>query len=125
MMAVVQVLVHFNTLVTGEALRASGAAIEESLDYTSPIYRLELAFIGRLFAQNPDLYAEILMRNPIGNRMRSHFLAAAKRVDEVVEMGDREAFEQLFVEIGAVFEEFGPEAMRLSDDVIARLVSQA
>ena len=27
--------------------------------------------------------------------------------------------------MGPVFEEFGPEAMRLSDDVIARLVSQA
>ncbi|MFP6599281.1 MAG: prephenate dehydrogenase dimerization domain-containing protein, partial [Deltaproteobacteria bacterium] len=84
MMAVVQVLVHFNTMVTGEALRLSGASIQESLAFTSPIYRLELAFIGRLFAQQPELYGEILMRNPVGGEMRAHFLAAAKVVNEVV-----------------------------------------
>lgn len=125
MMAVVQVLVHFNTLVTGEALRRSGASIEESLAFTSPIYRLELAFIGRLFAQKPDLYAEILMRNPVGQEMRSHFLEAATAVDRAVGNGDRQAFVSLFRGAGESFADFGQEAMRISDDLIARLVSQA
>ena len=125
MMAVVQVLVHFNTIVTGEALRRSGASVEESLVFTSPIYRLELAFVGRLFAQDPKLYAEILMRNPVGGEIRTHFLAAARAVDSVVESGDREAFVSLFRAAGSTFSDFGREAMRLSDDLIARLVSQA
>lgn len=125
MMAVVQVLVHFNTLVTGEALRRSGASVQESLAFTSPIYRLELAFVGRLFAQDPNLYAEILMRNPVGGEMRAHFMAAAHAVNAVVEAGDRTAFVSLFRSAGNTFAEFGQEAMRLSDDLIARLVSQA
>ena len=125
MMAVVQVLVHFNTLVTGEALRLFGADIEDSLQFTSPIYRLELAFIGRLFAQSPDLYAEILMRNPVGNRVREDFLAAALRVNEVVQEGDREAFVSLFNQAAESFAQFSTEAMRISDDLIERLVSQA
>ena len=125
MMAVVQVLVHFNTLVTGEALRRSGASIEESLAFTSPIYRLELAFIGRLFAQKPDLYAEILMRNPVGGEMRAHFLEAASAVNQAVAEGDRQAFVSLFRGAGESFADFGQEAMRISDDLIARLVSQA
>ena len=125
MMAVVQVLVHFNTMVTGEALRRSGARIEETLSYTSPIYRLELAFIGRLYAQNPDLYAEILMRNPASAEMRRHFLEATTAVHETVEKGDREAFVQLFRAAGASFADFGQEAMRISDDLIERLVSRA
>ncbi|MEC7241965.1 MAG: prephenate dehydrogenase/arogenate dehydrogenase family protein [Myxococcota bacterium] len=125
MMAVVQVLVHFNTLVTGEALRLFGADIAESLQFTSPIYRLELAFLGRLFAQNPRLYAEILMRNPLGDRVRSDFLSAAARVNEVVHHGDREAFETLFNQAGESFAQFSTEAMRISDDLISRLVSQA
>lgn len=125
MMAVVQVLVHFNTIVTGEALRRSGASVEQSLVFTSPIYRLELAFVGRLFAQDPKLYAEILMRNPVGGEIRAHFLAAAKAVDSVVESGDRDAFVSLFRAAGSTFSDFGREAMRLSDDLIARLVSQA
>ena len=125
MMAVVQVLVHFNTMVTGEALRRSGASVQESLAFTSPIYRLELAFVGRMFAQDPHLYAEILMRNPVGGEMRAHFLAAAQSVDALVEAGDREGFVSLFRSAGSTFAEFGQEAMRLSDDLIARLVSQA
>jgi len=125
MMAVVQVLVHFNTLVTGEALRLFGANIEESLQFTSPIYRLELAFIGRLFAQSPELYAEILMRNPMGERVRSDFLAAAEEVNAVVHRGDREAFVALFDQAAESFSQFSTEAMRISDDLIERLVSQA
>ena len=125
MMAVVQVLVHFNTLVTGEALRLFGADIEESLQFTSPIYRLELAFIGRLFAQSPELYAEILMRNPVGHRVREEFLTAARRVDELVEVGDREGFVSLFNQTAESFAQFSGQAMRISDDLIERLVSQA
>ena len=125
MMAVVQVLVHFNTMVTGEALRRSGARIEETLSFTSPIYRLELAFIGRLYAQSPELYAEILMRNPASGEMRRHFLDASIAVHETVEKGDREAFVQLFRAAGVSFSDFGQEAMRISDDLIERLVSRA
>ena len=52
-MAVVQVLVHFRTLVMGEALRQSGIGIQESLHFTSPIYRLELAVVGRPLCAGP------------------------------------------------------------------------
>ena len=44
-------------------LDLSGVGVEDSLRYTSPIYRLELAFVGRLFAQDPDLYGEIIRTN--------------------------------------------------------------
>jgi chorismate mutase / prephenate dehydrogenase len=124
MMAIVQVLTHFSTLVMGEALRRTGVPVERSLAFTSPIYRLELAFVGRLYAQDPDLYAAIEMTNPAGAEMRDHFKAATAAVADLISRGDRDAFRQMFEGVGAYFGDFDNEAMRLSDLIIDTLVAR-
>ncbi len=125
MMAVIQVLVHFSTLARGHALRRIGVPIEQSLTFTSPIYRLELAFIGRLFAQSPELYAEITMRNPPSAAVREAFIGAVRDLDAAVGSGDRESFRGAFAETRGYFSEFGADAMRLSDLLIETLVREA
>lgn len=122
MMAVVQVLVHFATMALGEALRTSGVTVEESLRFTSPIYRLELAFVGRLFAQSPELYAEIEMTNPYGARVREHFVQAVSDVHRVSGSGDRRRFREMFEETARWFHGFQDEAMLLSDRIIDSMV---
>lgn len=64
MMAVIQVLFHLSSMLKGRVLREMGIDIEETLKFTSPIYRLEISLIGRIFAQNPWLYAAIFHLNP-------------------------------------------------------------
>lgn len=125
MMAIVQVLVHFRTLVMGEALRRTGVPIEQSLRFTSPIYRLELAVVGRIFAQDADLYASIEMDNPLGPEVRAAFVQATAEVQRLIESGDRDEFRAMFRRVADYFDVFGGEAMRLSDLVIRALVSRA
>lgn len=122
MMAAVQVLVHFHTIVMGEALRRTGLGVRDSLRFTSPIYRLELAVVGRLFTQDPDLYAEIEMSNPHGQQVIAHFQEAARDLQEIVAQGDRDSFRQTFQEVTRYFGDFGGEAMTLSDYLIETLV---
>jgi chorismate mutase / prephenate dehydrogenase len=122
MMAVVQVLMHYRTVVMGEALRRTGVPVAESLRFTSPIYRLELAIVGRLFAQDPALYAEIEMANPEAGDVRRHFVEAAHHVDALISTGDRAAFEALFGQVAEYFSGFSDEAMHLSDFLIEALV---
>jgi prephenate dehydrogenase len=124
MMAVVQVLVHFSTIVMGEALKRTGTEIQDSLRFTSPIYRLELAVVGRIFTQNADLYGEILMSNPYGEDMRSAYVEAARDIAKLVEQGDRGRFVEEFEAISEWFRDFGPEAMSLSDYIIQALVAR-
>jgi chorismate mutase/prephenate dehydrogenase len=124
MMAVVQVLIHFNTIVMGEALRRSGVSIESSLAFTSPIYRLELAFIGRLFAQSPELYREILMENPQGASVRKHFLEAAQDVENAVSQHDHGRYHALFSDAAEFFSDFSHSAMALSDHLIEALIAR-
>jgi len=118
MMAVVQVLTHYSTIVMGAALERSGLDLADTLRFTSPIYRLELAFVGRLFAQDPDLYAEIEMTNPDGAALRKAFLDAANEIDHMLENGDRRAFRLQFEDVASWFRTFSGEAMTLSNRII-------
>ena len=122
MMAIVQVLMHFGVIAIGIALRNSGVELERTLAFTSPIYRLELSVIGRLFAQSPDLYAEILMRNPYSAKIRALLRRSIDRLDAVIDSGDRTAFRALFDEDRRFFDAFAEDAMTLSNRIISTLL---
>lgn len=64
MMSIIQVLFHMTTMLTGRVLRDLGVDIAETLEYTSPSYRLEINLLGRIFAQNSALYSAITQMNP-------------------------------------------------------------
>lgn len=124
MMGVIQVLIHFSTLVTGQALRESQIPLENTLPFTSPIYRLELATIGRLFAQSPELYAEIEMSNPAGLAMCKKFVQAAQSLEQIISSRDHTAFHGAFLDIRTYFKDFAEEAMALSDSIIESLTTE-
>lgn len=117
-MAVVQVLIHFGKIVTAEALRRSGFSVAETTPFMSPIYQLELSVIGRLFAQDPALYAEIEMENPWSAEVRQHFANAALELNKVVDSNNRELFCKEFTQLKEYFADSSEEAMRLSDLII-------
>ncbi len=125
MMSIVQVVTHFRTIATGMALARSGVSLTDSLRFTSPIYRLELAVVGRLFAQDPELYASILLDNPDGERIRRLLRQATSELDELVAAGDRKRFVNAFHQAGAWFEGFADEALTTSDAIIDTLVERA
>lgn len=60
-MELVQAMRHFTSMVYGIFLQRQQADLHELIRLSSPIYRLELAMVGRLFAQSPQLYADIIM----------------------------------------------------------------
>jgi chorismate mutase/prephenate dehydrogenase len=72
-MSMVQVMRHFSTIAYGYHLMAEGADLSQLVDMSSPIYRLELIMVGRLFAQNPVLYSDIIFANPDNVGMMKRF----------------------------------------------------
>jgi len=125
MMAAIQVLTHFGTITMGETLRREGFSVEESLKFTSPIYRMEMAFVGRLFSQDPNLYAEIEMANPASMDIRETFQTVATELSAIINAGDRDSFREVFRGVREHMGEFSEEAMRLSDLMIDALVARA
>ena len=60
-MSIIQALRHFTTYCYGVFLAKLNPDLHNILNLSSPIYRLEIAMVGRLFAQDPHLYADIIM----------------------------------------------------------------
>ena len=125
MMAVVQVLTHFGIMAMGLSLARSGQPLEDTLRFMSPIYRLEVSMVGRLFSQSPELYREIVMKNPWAAQLRHGFVTEATELDRIIGEADSAAFLARFAETRAYFASFSAEAMALSDHIIDTVMSRA
>ena len=121
MMAVVQVLVHYSTLVMGEALRSNAVPVQRSLAFTSPIYRLELTMVGRLFAQDPELYAAIEELNPHARDVVAKAAESIRYFADLVARGDFESFVADFQKTAEFLGDFTSEAQILSKQLIRHL----
>ena len=124
MMAVVQVLTHFQTQVLGLTLARLGTSLEETLRFTSPAYLMELYVTARHFDQSADLYGPIEMRNPATGHVTAAFGEAAREVAEILADADRDRFRALFEEVRAFFGPFTHEALEQSSFLIDRLVER-
>ena len=105
-MAMVQVMRHFSTIAYGYHLMTEGADISQLVDMSSPIYRLELIMVGRLFAQDPILYSDIIFSNPDNISMMKRFAYRFLELLEDVENGDKDAFVTMFNQVSDWFGDY-------------------
>ena len=124
MMAVIQGLTHFGTLAKAEAIRRTGADVGETLTFTSPVYRIEMGFVGRLLAQDAGLYGDILRMNPAVPEVLAAFEEAVRTLREIVESGDSERFQAFFTENAAHYASFLRTATEETDDLINHVVNR-
>jgi chorismate mutase / prephenate dehydrogenase len=121
-MGIVQALRHFATFAFGQFLHSRGVPISRTLELSSPIYRLELAMVGRLFAQDPELYAEIVFATPERLALLKDFIQSLQQNLGLVERGDKTEFVARFRKVAEWFGPFSEQAMRESTFVVEKLV---
>ncbi len=122
MMAVVQALTHFATLALAGTMRQSAVDLDRVLSFTSPVYRIELALIGRILGQDADLYGPILMDNPHVSAVLDAFDAVSSDLRTMVGSGDTDAFRDFFAGQKAMFAPYIDQATRESNTLIEALV---
>ncbi|WP_119342758.1 bifunctional chorismate mutase/prephenate dehydrogenase [Facilibium subflavum] len=59
-MTFIQGIEHFTTFCVGLFLKENHIDVDTLLSLSSPVYKMELNIIGRLFHQDPNLYADII-----------------------------------------------------------------
>ncbi|WP_414164556.1 bifunctional chorismate mutase/prephenate dehydrogenase [Superficieibacter sp. BNK-5] len=91
-MAFIQALRHFATFAYGLHLAEENVQLEQLLALSSPIYRLELAMVGRLFAQDPQLYADIIMASGDNLALIKRYYQRFGDAIQLLEHGDKQAF---------------------------------
>jgi len=117
-MSMVQVMRHFSTIAYGYHLMAEGADIENLVNMSSPIYRLELIMVGRLFAQDPILYSDIIFANPDNITMMKRFAYRFLELLEDVELGDKEAFVTMFKQVSRWFGDYADDFLAESKTML-------
>lgn len=119
-MSMVQVMRHFSTIAYGYHLMAEGADISQLVEMSSPIYRLELIMVGRLFAQSPVLYSDIIFSNADNVAMMKRFAFRFLELLEDVEKGDKESFVKMFDRISDWFGDYAGEFLTESKSMLLK-----
>jgi len=124
MMDMVQALRHFATFTFGQFLHKKGIDLHRTLEFSSPIYRLELVMVGRLFAQDPVLYAEIIFSSPERQQLLREFVESLNQNLTMLENSDKALFCAEFKKVADWFASFSEQALRESTYLIDKLIER-
>lgn len=119
-MAFIQVMRHFSTFVYGQHLQQENPNLSELIAFSSPIYRLELAMVGRLFAQAPTLYADIIFNNVDNIALLKRFNQRFGEAIEILESGDKANFIERFNEVENWFGDYAKQCLRDSKQMLLK-----
>ncbi len=123
-MSIVQALRHFATFIFGRFLYEKRIRLDEALEFSSPIYRLEFGMVGRLFAQDAGLYSEIIFASPERRTLLKEYLDCARSNLEMIARADKAAFEKHFRQVAEWFDPFSRQALRESTYLIDKLIER-
>lgn len=123
-MDLVQGLRHFVALLHGSFMKEFDLNPAEMLDYSSPIYRAELMMTGRIFAQDAELYADIVFANQERRNLLLTFFNHQKALMKMVENDDKKGFIKEFETVTDYFGSFASQALVESGYLINRLADR-
>lgn len=124
MMAVVQGLTHYMTLCMADTVRRLKIDIKKTADFTSPVYQIELSVIGRLLAQDPGLYADILQMNPYVPEVIAACRESAGELAGIIAAQDKGLFRAFFEQDSRHFGEACEEGLAMTDALIESMVEK-
>lgn len=116
-MSYIQALRHFTTFCYGVFMARENPDLNTLMALSSPIYHMELMMVGRLFAQDPVLYADIILSNRRNIEIIERYSQEIQNSIELLKKGDREEFIRQFSMtkdfFGPLAESFMEESRRL------------
>lgn len=123
-MSIIQALRHFTTYAYGTFMASMKADLKQLLELSSPIYRLELMMVGRLFAQDPRLYADIIMSSERNLKLLSDYVEHLKPELDTVMNKDAAEFERRFLEAREYFGPLSEQFLKESGSLLAKFQDQ-
>lgn len=119
-MSVIQSLRHFTTYYYGVFLKNLNPSLEKIVQLSSPIYRLELEMVGRLFVQDPHLYAQIIMSSRDNLELIKRYQSSLQAEIDIIERRDEQAFVERFYEVRRFFGDFAEVFLKESQNLLAK-----
>ncbi|QLB13103.1 chorismate mutase [Bisgaardia hudsonensis] len=117
-MTYIQALRHFATFTNGLHLSKQPVNLANLLALSSPIYRLELAMIGRLFAQDAELYADIIMDKPENLAVIESLKESYEESLRFFKNNDKQGFINSFNQVKSWFGEYSEQFLKESRQLL-------
>ncbi|WP_261834794.1 bifunctional chorismate mutase/prephenate dehydrogenase [Vibrio ishigakensis] len=117
-MTLIQALRHFTSFAYGLHLSQENPDIDTLLKLSSPIYRLELAMVGRLFAQDPELYGDIILSSEQNIEMIKRFHQRFGEALSLLDNKDKSNFVEQFNGVSDWFGDYSKQFMTESQNLL-------
>ncbi|OAB61550.1 prephenate dehydrogenase [Leptolyngbya valderiana BDU 20041] len=118
MMVTIQAIRHFSTFGLGVFLADENIDVGRSLDLSSPIYRMSIDMVSRLFGQDASLYADIMLANAERRDAIARLAETFTRLAKLVRTKDRQELIEAFHQATSTFGDETERAVRESDRLI-------
>lgn len=123
-MAVVQGLTHFITVCMGRMFQKLNLSPEEARTCSTPIFKLKLALVGRLFAQDLHLFQKLIGGNAYSKDILELFSAVAEEARGVLLSGQNGAGAEYLEDIRRFLGGFCQDALEESNPVLNGLYTE-
>ncbi|WP_070972251.1 bifunctional chorismate mutase/prephenate dehydrogenase [Vibrio sonorensis] len=117
-MTLIQALRHFTSFAYGLHLSKENPSLDKLLTLSSPIYRLELAMVGRLFGQDPNLYGDIILSSQENIDMIKRFHESFGEAMQLLDQQDKSKFVDSFEQVSEWFGEYSQQFMSESQQLL-------
>lgn len=117
-MTLIQALRHFTSFAYGLHLSRENPNIDKLLQLSSPIYRLELAMVGRLFGQDPNLYGDIILSSQENIDMIKRFHRCFGEALDILDGKDKQAFVESFDKVSDWFGDYSKQFLDESQNLL-------
>ena len=121
MMVAIQAIRHFTTFSLGVFLAEEGIDISRSLDFSSPLYRLEIDIVSRLVAQDAALYVDIMSADDERRQAITRLVETYSRLAQLVQNQDEVALKREFETTRSTFAAGANQAVAESNHIIDSL----
>ena len=119
-MTFIQGIEHFSVYCMGLFLKHKNIDIQKMKRLASPVYKMELNIIGRLFSQGPGLYSDIIMSDEQRQETISEFAELVSTNAKKVANGDKESFKNNFKAVKEWMGDFADQAYKDSDKLLLK-----
>lgn len=118
-MAVIQCLTHFSNLALGHTLQTLDYDLAMGEKISTAVYRMRLYGVGRILAQDPDLYADIQRYNPYAKEVTAEYARCVDDLLRSIDRNDNRSFAATFMRSKRYFGALTERSERITNALIA------
>lgn len=123
LMAVIQALPHFKSLLMASILKFLKADLDQITDTCTPTYEIEFNVIGRFLDDSPELYMPIIFSNPQMPGILKQMQKELNHYRRIAEKGDLTTAAKDYVKLKKYFGSHAPLSRKRSEACIRLLAS--